>query len=263
MPTIYVWLDDMVGVAGMYMFLRTAAGALVNAGGDALTDPDETGRFQATIGESLTGLGTLRARVSESSDETDAIFAGWLAEGSTIVIDEYQASASASAIADAVCDELLSGHTTAGSLGKTLSNLAQNVSAGRITVVSRIEGDTITLHIDDDYKVRSGTELEIPVTDAGSVLFTRLDALDLDDLSFGASREGQSAGEITGTVANLTHANGVTTFTIEITGCGSGLRPGTGLYQIQSSETHSGEHDDHIEVSGPLVLERRVVAPRG
>lgn len=89
MATVYVWLDDMVGVPDMHLWLRKADGSLVNVDGAELTDPSSTGRFQATFEDSLTGLGTLRARVSNSSEEADVFFGGWLADGAAIVIDDY------------------------------------------------------------------------------------------------------------------------------------------------------------------------------
>jgi hypothetical protein len=95
--SITVWLDDQIGIAGQYLWLRKSDGTLLNTGGDALTDPDDTGLFSATLNESRTGLGTLRATITGSSDPTDAVAAGWLAESSALVVDDYPQSASGGA----------------------------------------------------------------------------------------------------------------------------------------------------------------------
>jgi hypothetical protein len=172
-------------------------------------------------------------------------------------------SVTAAAVADAVCDELLSDHETDGSLGQVLSNLGSRVAGAPINVVSHFSGGELTVYVDDDYTVRSDTQLAITVSDPTSALFDKLDVLGVEALSFGAARDGKPAGEITGTISDMTHVDGITTFVVEITACGTGLRPGEGCWQIQSSQEHDGETDDFVEVAGTLVLQRRVVAPLG
>lgn len=139
------------------------------------------------------------------------------------------------------------------------------LSAGRSPqVISPVaDGGTITAFIESDYRVRSGTQLRIPVSDAGSVLHTKLTAIGVENLAFGAARANKPAGEILGSVASLSYASSVTTISIEITACGAGLRPDEFIWQIQSSQTHSAEFDDAIEVSGILQLMRRTVPAKG
>lgn len=254
MATIYVWLDDMVGVSGMYLFLRAAAGTLVNTGGDVLTDPDSSGLFRATVAESLTGLGTLRARVSTSSAESGVFASGWLPEGGDTVREELPVDAGG------LTEE---EQAQLDGMEATLATIATATSGGAVNLIGRVQGSTINAYIGDDYKVRSGTELSIDVADPASALFDRLDPLDLSDLTFGASRAGKTAGEITGTIASVTHSAGTTTIVVEITACGATLTPSECTYQIQSTQEHSGAYDDYVEVEGTLVLNRRTVAAIG
>jgi len=153
------------------------------------------------------------------------------------------------------------------SVKTTVDAIASSLSGVRPSVVDRVSGGTITAFIDDDYTVRSGTELAITVADPSGVLYAKLNALGVDALSFGASREHKAAGEITGTIAALGYASNVLTISIEITACGSGLRPDEYTYQIQSSQEHEvdgeTETDDFIELSGTLLLERRTVSALG
>lgn len=95
--SIKVWLDDQIGISGQYLWLRKSDGTLINTGGDALTEsPAGSGQFSATLAESRTGLGTLRATITGSSDSADAVAAGWLAESATLVVDEYPQAGSSS-----------------------------------------------------------------------------------------------------------------------------------------------------------------------
>ena len=143
----------------------------------------------------------------------------------------------------------------------TVESVAAALSGTPIRVTGRVVGGNITAYVDDDYKVRSGTALAITVADVGGTLSTKLNAIGVANLAFGASRPGKTAGEITGTIAGVANAANVTTITVEITACGSGLRPGEFTYQIQSSQTHSSEVDDYIELEGLLTLQQRTVAP--
>jgi hypothetical protein len=124
-----------------------------------------------------------------------------------------------------------------------------------------LTGPPITVVQDDDYRTRSNTELELEVADTGGTFSTKLNAIGVANLAFGASRPGKTADEITGTIASVSNASNVTTIAVEITACGSGLRPGEFTYQIQSSQTHGDEVDDYIELEGCLTLQKRTVSP--
>lgn len=80
---IRIWLDDLTGITGMYLWLRDAAGAIVNTDGDLLTEI-EGGLFAATVDESRAGLGVLRAIVSVSTTAQNVIDAQWLIESNQL-----------------------------------------------------------------------------------------------------------------------------------------------------------------------------------
>lgn len=145
----------------------------------------------------------------------------------------------------------------------TVDALAVSLAGTHVTVNSRVSGSTITAYMADDFKVRSGTQLSITVDDSASGLHDKLVAIGVANLAFGASRDDAEAGEITGTIASLAHATGVTTIVVEVTACGSALEPDRYTYQVQSSQTQGSEEDDYIELEGMLMLRQRTVAPRG
>lgn len=144
----------------------------------------------------------------------------------------------------------------------TINELSTNLSGTPIVIAPRVTGGVITAYIGDDYRVRSGSQLSIPVVDVGSVLYDKITDLGVGEFAFGASRDGRAAGEITGTIASATYALGITTIVVEITDCGSTLSPCSMTYQIQSTTTQTAEYDDVIEVSGILKLKQRTVSPR-
>lgn len=134
-----------------------------------------------------------------------------------------------------------------------------------ISANSRVaSGGTITAYIGDDFKVRSDTELSLSVSDVGGALYTKWNAIGEANLYFGASREGADVGAITGTVAAITSvgsgASQTCKLTVEITNCGSGLKPGTYDYQIEQRQTQGSDVDSFIEVAGSLILKRNSVA---
>jgi hypothetical protein len=157
---------------------------------------------------------------------------------------------------DAEQDTLLEVQTT-------VEALALSLAGASVTVTSRVSGSEITAYIGDDYKVRSGTELEITVSDTGGALHTKLAAIGTSNLYFGASLPRKDPGQITGTISSLSYASNVLTIAVEITACASGLTTGDYTYQIQSSQAQGGDFDDYVELEGTLVVKQRTVAVRG
>jgi hypothetical protein len=88
--TISVNLASLADVATLNLYLyREDTGALLNAGGDALTHVTG-GRFTAILTESRSGLGNLVAVVYEGSeDPVNVVWEGWLPSTSTQVIADY------------------------------------------------------------------------------------------------------------------------------------------------------------------------------
>ena len=244
MTTVSIHMPENTGLTGFTLYLRkTSDGTLVNTDGDALTEsPASSGRFTATVAESWTE--TLAAVVLDGSSL--AVRDGWLAVGETIVRDGYPGGLTSKQDA-------------------TLTAIATAVSGGAIEPTSRVaSGGTITAYIGDDFKVRSDTELSLSVSDVGGTLYTKWSAIGEENLYFGASREGADVGAITGTVASITSvgsgASQTCKLTVEITNCGTGLKPGTYDYQIEQRQTQGSDTDSFIEVAGSLILKRNSVA---
>jgi len=169
---------------------------------------------------------------------------------------------SAANVVHSVCHEI---NPSVSEILTDVEAIALALAGTRITVSSRVSGSTVTAYVGDDYKVRSGTELTLTVTDTAGALYDKLYAIGVANLRFGASRANAAAGEITGTIptGGITYASNVTTIKVEITACASGLQPDTYLYQIQSTQTQGAEYDDFIELDGTLIVKQRTVAALG
>jgi hypothetical protein len=124
------------------------------------------------------------------------------------------------------------------------------------------QGGTVIAYIGDDFRVRSGTALPIPVKDPTVALKAKLEAIGVNNLFFGAAPKNGPVGAITGTISSITAAAGITTISVEISNCGGDLMPGSMSYQIQQSIPQSSEYDDFVELEGTLLLKPRTVAPR-
>lgn len=149
----------------------------------------------------------------------------------------------------------------------TVDAIAASLSGTAINVVSRVaDGGDITLYAGDDMRVRSGTEVAVTISDVGGAIYTRLNAIGVAQLSFGAARPSQPAGAITGTIASLTQAGSgssqTLTINIEIEDGGERLAPADNyVWQIVSSDAQGAEYDTYTEVEGTLTLKRRVAVP--
>lgn len=115
--TISLHAPELIGVGSLTAYLRRRdTGALVNTGGDTLTeDPASSGRFTFTLTESRTGLGVLRCDVNSGST---VYRYGWLSENVTVVADTELAVED---IADSVWEETMTDHLTSGSTGQFLN----------------------------------------------------------------------------------------------------------------------------------------------
>jgi hypothetical protein len=117
---------------GMTLTLKLYAvngDTLLNGSGDTLTErTNNSGTYTATVTEALTGVH--EARITNASDQTIAKYVtevlvddtGTYACVDRIDTSGIAAAPSAAVIADAVLDEAMSGHTTAGSLGLFLND---------------------------------------------------------------------------------------------------------------------------------------------
>jgi len=117
---------------GMTLTLKLYAvngDTLLNGSGDALTErTNNSGTYTATVTEALTGVH--EARITNASDVTICKYVTEVLVDDTgtyecvdrIDTSGIAAAPSAAVIADAVLDEAMSGHTSAGSLGLFLND---------------------------------------------------------------------------------------------------------------------------------------------
>lgn len=110
-------------------------------------------------------------------------------------------------------------------------------------------GGTIVLKNGDSYTTAAGSAISLPISDAGGVLFAKLDGNE-SSLAFGAGR-GSTRDEITGTISAVSYASDVTTITIEITGAVDAQAGVDYGYDIQR-DTGSG---DVTDVTGCLEVD--------
>jgi hypothetical protein len=207
MPTVSIFAPELSGTTGMFVFLRAADdGVLLNPGGDALTEsPASSGRFTATVAESINEIH--HARIYESGSESPAAVLrdGWIAASGTLIIDGYPSAG---------------GNTGGGGGDATLANqelildeidaLATQVStaiSGGISVVEfeplTIVGFPTQLNIGDSYTEDCNASITVymrdsnddPITGVGTHAFTDPDFAP----SLVISKEGQIA-RVTATV---------------------------------------------------------------
>ena len=147
----------------------------------------------------------------------------------------------------------------------TVESIAASLSGVPITASGRIaDGGAIVAYCGDDYRIRSGSQLTLTVTDVGGAIYSRLNGIGTANLSFGASRNGLQPAAISGTIASLSQAGSGASQTlsvvVEIDGAGDYLRPAEDyIWQIESEQTHGSEVDQVVEMEGTLALRRRVV----
>lgn len=147
----------------------------------------------------------------------------------------------------------------------TVTAISAALAGAPVEPTGRIaSGGGIVAYIGDDFRVRSGTQLQIPVSDPSGGLYTKLNAIGAANLAFGASRPDKAAGAISGTIASLatsgSGADQLLLITVEISNCGSGLRPGDDYtYQIEDRQTQGSEVDSFVRIEGSMELRKKVV----
>jgi hypothetical protein len=90
MPTVAIQAGELSGQTGFVLYVYSLAGVLQNSGGDSLSEsPASSGRFTATVAESLTGV--LYCVVEDGNGL--AVRDGYLEDGGTNVLPGYPAAA--------------------------------------------------------------------------------------------------------------------------------------------------------------------------
>lgn len=258
MPTtITIHAPELTGESNLSLYLRTLAGALVNDGGDELTeDPSASGLFAASVSEDLSAVGLLHARVH---DPAGVVRDGWLPQGATLVQDGYPATIE---VGDVTVNVDLS--EVEAQLDLIQQRTAYLTSGRRPQVVSPVsEGGQIDLTTGYDYT--GDDALDLDIDDAGGVLYDLLTAAGVADVLFGASLERRATSLIAGTVTDITHSDGITTLTIEVHHSQiSTEAPFSELYEYQIARLMTATGPDglplrHLVITGRLTLRRRTL----
>jgi len=135
---------------------------------NALEQAPTGGGGDATLANQTIMKDWLQALMSKTYTLQNAVGTYDPATDSNEAIRDNQAGADVAAIADAVLDELLSEHTTSGSLGKTISDMADgsttlsvSIANAATSIPSVLDGGTIS--------VRKAATLTLSVTGLGSL----------------------------------------------------------------------------------------------
>jgi hypothetical protein len=215
-------------------------------------DATRNGRYTGTVTDQPAGAYDLQVRFNGFT--TDSLSLDLLLAAGT-----YVANSGGGAGGDASQETLEDVQQVVDSIAASLAGSSPVEPTGRIA-----NGGRVLAYVGDDFTVRSGTALPIPVSDPVGGLYTLLTAIGAGNLKFGASLAGKPAGLITGTIASLTQsgsgASQLCNITVEITNCGVGLKLSEDYeWQIQSTQTHGDETDTLIRLEGMLSLRRNVV----
>ena len=133
-----------------------------------------------------------------------------------------------------------------------------------VSVTNRVaDGGAMTLYTGDDMRVRSGTSITVAISDAAGGIYTRLSGIGAANLAWGAARQSQAPGAISGTISSVTQsgsgADQVVNLVIEINDAGQSLNPADDyVWQVVST---SSDDDEYTEIEGTLDLRRRVAVP--
>ena len=133
-----------------------------------------------------------------------------------------------------------------------------------VSVTNRVaDGGAMTLYTGDDMRVRSGTSITVAISDVAGGIYTRLSGIGAANLAWGAARQSQAPGAISGTISSVTQsgsgADQVVNLVIEINDAGQSLNPADDyVWQVVST---SSDDDEYTEIEGTLDLRRRVAVP--
>jgi hypothetical protein len=189
---------ELTGETGLTLYLYTTAGVLINTGGDALSEsPASSGRFVATVAETISDIASARLH-----DAVGPVRDGWLAVGSTLVLDGYPTTSAG----DASQTTLLAVKAKTDLIGTAQANVA--LTAAAVLDVGTISGFPSELIVGDSYDSDSG-EIEVTILDAEGDPITSMGSLDFDDadIEFTAYRTGDPSSM---------HLSGTCTYTASV-----------------------------------------------
>jgi len=142
--------------------------------------------------------------------------------------------------------------------------IAAALGGSSVSVTNRVaDGGAMVLYTGDDMRVRSGTSITVAISDVAGGIYTRLSGIGVANLAWGAARQSQAAGAISGTISSVTQSGAgsaqVVNLVIEINDAGQSLNPADDyVWQVVST---SSDDDEYTEIEGTLDLRRRVAVP--
>ena len=142
--------------------------------------------------------------------------------------------------------------------------IAASLGGSSVSVTNRVaDGGAMVLYTGDDMRVRSGTSITVAISDVAGGIYARLSGIGAANLAWGAARQSQAAGAISGTISSVTQSGAgsaqVVNLVIEINDAGQSLNPADDyVWQVVST---SSDDDEYTEIEGTLDLRRRVAVP--
>lgn len=210
---------EISGQTGPFtLFLRTKAGALVNPGGNQLTEVTvalvKTGRWTTEVTQTITD--DLVARIYEGTAENAAmiLWSGWLPNGRLELQSEPPAAGTdpttmlqVKAAVDSIA-VALAGASPAPAAAPTvvdsltqLRGLIQSSSGASILTTVR-PGGKLVLKAGDDYVASELYTIDIPIDDASEAAYALLTRSQTAAIKFGASKaHATQTDQIAGTAS--------------------------------------------------------------
>lgn len=259
MPTISVHAPELSGETGLTLWLRTNSGALLNTGGDSLTEsPAASGFFSADVAEQITE--TVHARIHDASG---VVRDGWISQGETLIIDRFPVVVSGGGggggsgdALEETSQEILAAVSLANQRLNAVQAKTALISAGRIRTVNRVAENELTAKAGDDHLILTESALWLPIDDETGAVYTFLTDPANQRIEFGAARAGR-ADEITGTItaSEIYRDAGQTMIPIEIVASATAAKPPERYeFDIQVI-TAAGYRVTRPDLTGVLTLE--------
>ena len=232
MSTIAIQAGELSGQTGFTLYVYNESGVLQNTGGDSLSEsPSSSGRFVATVAETLSG--TMYCIVKDGSGYS--VRDGYIADGDTIVQPGYPSSgggAGSSISVDDIFSKAVPGSYAIGTAGYRIGLISSATVSSSSPVAD--DGTLTEIVIGDDYKAANGRAFEWTITpDSGFSYGT-------STCSFGGkSPDGKYSWLVTGTITP-SGSNWILSFDLSKTATAD-LGPGIYDWSVEVKDASSNE----------------------
>lgn len=226
MATIAIQAAELSGETGLTLYVRNESGTLQNTGGDALSEsPSSSGRFTATVAETLSGIMYCYIEDADGNVVRD----GYLANGETTIQPGYPSSGGSGS--DPL-ENAVPGSYSAGTAGYKIGLITAAAIATSSPVAT--DGTISEIVIGDDYKAANGRAFTWTITpDSGFVLAT-------STCTFGGkSPDGKYSWLVTGSIT-LSGSNWILSFDLPKTATASCV-PGMYEWSVEVKDVSSNE----------------------